>query len=567
MQLISTTITNFRSITSAYKVPLSQFTVLVGPNNEGKSNVLVAIVLALRLLEKGAFMYRQKQLRYEYSDPTDAYVWKRDFPVSVQQTDTDGKSLVVLEFRLTASELADFKKSTKVNLNTDLKLKVHFGREDAKVELLLQGRAKQQLAQENVNEIAKFVARSVALQYIPAIRTSEMAERVIERMLEQRLSVLEQNSEYQKSIAEIEKLQAPILHTLGLELTKTVKGFIPEVAQIEVGTSKSVARAIRNAAHVSINDGARTTLQMKGDGIKSLLAIALMKYSSEQGLGKRSLILAIEEPESHLHPQAIHRLREVLLGISAQSQVILTTHSAPLVDRQFAGRNVIVKSGSATQARSLADVRDALGVHQSDNLTSARLVLLLEGEEDQRVLAAWLSERSIKLKHQITNGGLAFDQMGGCANIGYKARLHKANICSVHAFLDHDEEARKAIEKAEKNDSLRPAEYTVASIPGFRNSELEDLVLPSIYINELSALFGFHVTPAALAKDERKYAWSERVRNMFLSHSKIWSAKVEAAAKKLVSERAANAGLAGLDPKKVAPFNSLVEHLESALFS
>ena len=53
MKLVSTTIADFRSITSAYKVALHDFTVLVGPNNEGKSNVLAAISLALSLLESG----------------------------------------------------------------------------------------------------------------------------------------------------------------------------------------------------------------------------------------------------------------------------------------------------------------------------------------------------------------------------------------------------------------------------------------------------------------------------------------------------------------------------------
>ena len=47
MQLVSFSVTNYRSITAAYKLSVRQSTVLIGPNNEGKSNVLRALVTAL----------------------------------------------------------------------------------------------------------------------------------------------------------------------------------------------------------------------------------------------------------------------------------------------------------------------------------------------------------------------------------------------------------------------------------------------------------------------------------------------------------------------------------------
>ena len=40
MRLVSFSVTNYRSITKAYKLPIRQATILIGPNNEGKSNIL-----------------------------------------------------------------------------------------------------------------------------------------------------------------------------------------------------------------------------------------------------------------------------------------------------------------------------------------------------------------------------------------------------------------------------------------------------------------------------------------------------------------------------------------------
>ena len=565
MKLVSVTIKNFRSITSAYKIPLSDFSVLVGPNNQGKSNVLAAVVLALGLLEGGSYSYRRQSLRYRYSDSMDGYSWGRDYPVGLQESQPNGKSEITLEFRMSSDENSAFKKETKVNLSTDLKLRIHFGDEDAKVELLLQGKAKQKLTDASTNAMAKFVAEKVFLQYIPAVRTAEMAEDVINRILATRLAALEKNIEYKTHITAIEKLQQPVLDSLSHELATTVQSFIPDVSKIHLKTTGAIARAISRSAQIIVDDGAKTSLRMKGDGIKSLIAISLMKHASQSALGGKSLILAIEEPESHLHPKAVHRLREVLQEVSKESQVILTTHAVPLVDREKPTGNIIVKDGFAAPAGSLADVRSALGVHQSDNLSSARLVLVVEGFEDEQVLRAWLPALSTKIGAAIVAGELAFDLMNGASNLEYKVRLHKANICAVHALLDHDDAGRAAIVKATSGGALGISEYHLTLLPGYQNSELEDCVKPAIYVAQLSAKLGITISENDLAKNEKKYAWSERVRIIVQANAKLWSKSLESDLKKLVADAACDAGVTGIEVKKKQPIDALVAALDARI--
>jgi len=55
MKLVDFSVTNFRSITKAYKISLKNLTVLVGKNNEGKSNLLTALNIAMR-----AMMYHEQ---------------------------------------------------------------------------------------------------------------------------------------------------------------------------------------------------------------------------------------------------------------------------------------------------------------------------------------------------------------------------------------------------------------------------------------------------------------------------------------------------------------------------
>jgi len=466
---------------------------------------------------------------------------------------------------MSGSESNAFKKETKVNLSTDLKLRIHFGDEDAKVELLLQGKAKQKLTDASTNAMAKFVAEKVFLQYIPAVRTAEMAEDVINRILATRLAALEKNIEYKTHITAIEKLQQPVLDSLSHELATTVQSFIPDVSKIHLKTTGAVASAISRSAQIIVDDGAKTSLRMKGDGIKSLIAISLMKHASQSALGGKSLILAIEEPESHLHPKAVHRLREVLQEVSKESQVILTTHAVPLVDREKPTGNIIVNAGFAAPAGSLADVRSALGVHQADNLSSARLVLVVEGFEDERVLRAWLPALSTKIGAAIAAGELAFDLMNGASNLEYKVRLHKANICAVHALLDHDDAGRAAIVKATNGGALGISEYQLTLLPGYQNSELEDCIKPAIYVAGLSAKLGITISENDLAKNEKKYAWSERVKIIVQANAKLWSKSLESELKKFVADAACDAGVTGIEAKKKQPIDALVAALDARI--
>ena len=50
MKIVKFSVTNFRSITNANKIPISQITILMGKNNEGKSNLLKALNIAMNTL-------------------------------------------------------------------------------------------------------------------------------------------------------------------------------------------------------------------------------------------------------------------------------------------------------------------------------------------------------------------------------------------------------------------------------------------------------------------------------------------------------------------------------------
>ena len=51
MKLSDFSVVNYRSITTARKIKTNNMTVLVGKNNEGKSNILRALTLAMDIMK------------------------------------------------------------------------------------------------------------------------------------------------------------------------------------------------------------------------------------------------------------------------------------------------------------------------------------------------------------------------------------------------------------------------------------------------------------------------------------------------------------------------------------
>src|SRR5438067_1924288 len=120
MKLVSFSVNNYRSITKAYRLPVRQSTVLLGPNNEGKSNILKALVTALEVLrDLKIYKIRHGRIQANKRDLGD-YGWERVFPVSLQSKHPNRESVFNLEFELTAGEIDEFFDEVKSSLNGSL---------------------------------------------------------------------------------------------------------------------------------------------------------------------------------------------------------------------------------------------------------------------------------------------------------------------------------------------------------------------------------------------------------------------------------------------------------------
>jgi len=553
MKIISFSISNYRSIYKANHLPVSDKTILIGPNNEGKSNMLYGFILTLNTLCHGLTRVRRTYLgRRRFSD--EHYIWERDYPLQLQESNSNGASEFKIEFELSDDEKKEFQKITNVNLNSNLIIHLKFLLDKFVFSAIIKGQTKQKL-DGMYEQISEFIGNNLSFQYIPAVRTSAYTDEIVERMVANELSVLDDNPEYNTLLNKIKKFQEPILKDLSKNLKESVSEFVPDVTDIKIDTEGTLRRAIRYSSNVIINDGIATNLDQKGDGIKSLVAISLAKHMTRYRSKGKSLIMALEEPESHLHPGAIHRLSNVLNEISLRQQVFITTHSPLLIDRIDINKNIIVNKNNAKPAKNIEEIRNIIGVNVSDNLINSSWVLLVEGESDKIILRKWFSEYSKEIIESIRKAYLVIDTLNGGTNLSYKISQYRSMLCNLIIFLDNDECGLQSFEKAKSNALCDYKDVIFSTVLNKKFSEIEDLIKPEIYFDVIQNKYGFSINISKFNK--MKKTWSEKMSQIFRKNGKPWNDSIEKELKILVAHTVKNAD----DPSLIEAYEQPIKNL------
>lgn len=536
---------------------------LIGPNNEGKSNILQGLISGMKILSNVQRLpVRPRQLTGSTRLLVrDLYDWESDFPKNLQSKNPNGMSIFEYQFELTPSEIVEFRAEVKSSLNGLLPIRLSIGEDAWAFEVTKKGPGGAALSKKWLS-IARFISTRINPREIPTIRTAASSTALIDEMVARELKRLEASAEYQNALGKISELQQPVLDGLGNNLRDLVKEFLPEVKSIRIALPDR-AQALRQNSRLYVDDGTETELKSKGDGVQSLTALALTRQAARDAANGRELVLAIEEPEAHLHPRAIHQLKRVLSEISLTQQVVVTTHSPLFVNKQSIGSNVIVDKKKAKKATSVKQIRDCLGVKMSDNLSAAAVVLICEGTADKRGLDSLLRDLSSELRVALDDGVLVIDTMYGGSNLSYKASTFTDQLCKVHAIVDNDQSGRAGVNAAKLEGLLKSSDITFTTSPGMRDSEFEDLIDQTLYSSAINRSYNVDISKGKFSA--RKKKWTDRMRDAFLADGQIWDDSVCNEVKTLVASRVEANPLSALKCEYRGPIDALVLALNSKL--
>jgi ABC-type cobalamin/Fe3+-siderophores transport system ATPase subunit len=165
-------------------------------------------------------------------------------------------------------------------------------------------------------------------------------------------------------------------------------------------------------------------LNKRGSGVRRLVLVSFFKAEAERKLkisSKRSVIYAIEEPETSQHPNNQRILIEALRNLSdeADCQVILTTHSPglaadlPAEDIRFISRSALQVLSVQAGAPIFGVVADVLGVTPDSRV---KVLFCVEGPTDViafRSLSKALHATDNTIPDLASDDRIAFVVLGG----------------------------------------------------------------------------------------------------------------------------------------------------------
>lgn len=167
-----------------------------------------------------------------------------------------------------------------------------------------------------------------------------------------------------------------------------------------------------------------------GSGVSSLISLSFLMEFAKQA--KECILILIDEPEIHLHPELSKKLKKILQDSEFQS--IVSTHSHLFLDKEKHKNNICFDMDNEGTLHvkycnqiELADVQFKLLGNSLDDLYIPQRILLVEGKYDKLVLSKCLTEMEI--------GDIALQILDceGYSDIPNKADRYKEAISMIKA--------------------------------------------------------------------------------------------------------------------------------------
>ena len=375
-------------------------TVLIGENNTGKSSILEAI---RKCLGSSALPSRDEFLEYDYhmagkddrpadGDPIEIVLY---FVLQPGETDamgrmggvlqTDGaKTSVILRVRSTYDATTpdavtwEFLNLDGERLKTDHQYHRNILR---KLILVFYLSALRDVAKE-FKPTAKFWRPFVRSLKVDAARRSELENAL---------------NELNKQVVDAHASFGAISERLG-KITEMIPLHNRDPVSIQAIPNKIFDIMSRAQVMLTSATGADIPLGRHGEGTQSLAVVCLFGAFLSSKLAETytehaSPILAIEEPEAHLHPSAARAATDILRDMGGQK--IITTHSGDVVSgvpieslRRLHRKGGVIAVNQIRKDMFDDEERRKIRYHvltTRGNLFFARCWLLVEGESDRMI--------------------------------------------------------------------------------------------------------------------------------------------------------------------------------------
>ena len=502
MKLQKLTISNYRNLYNKTTLTFENYTVLVGPNNQGKTNCLRAIRVMRDALLVACNADDLPRLHLSFES---------DYPKSMQSRNSIPPIIFEPCFLLSEEEKNIFLKRLRFSNNGHLDLRIEIScdfHQNSKFRnksvfkissIKIKGKFGKgaKTYNENISDVCRFIIDYFDFVYIPTIRSEDESLDILRRLVSIKIKDLNSDNDYLEQINKIREKEESTINTIKENLIQSLKEYIPTINDVKLvydGMEPTFTHRWYGLDFV-VDDGVETSIKSKGSGIISLITLALI-----QGQSNDSSMIAIEEPESHLHADAIHTTVNKLIEVSHHRQVVVSTHNPAFINESNLSSIFLVEKGSVKMADNREEVRNALGLLAKDSLLLSPNIIVVEGTSDVRFIQRIIHEYSPGLDKMIENGSLSVMAAYSSSKILDRINLYKTMQIHYFAVFDGDQAGKKEFE--ELNDTNRS--FLIQRSGLSNGAELEDIIPAPVIVKVLTE-FGMNISKNDVKKRKRKF--------------------------------------------------------------
>lgn len=408
MYISELSVINFRSIEKETFL-FNPYSILIGKNNAGKSNIIDALRLLLEGTKKD-FTARD----FHNSDEDiifEAKIENAEHFLDLSSEPHKGK----IKEDIDEEGCLKVRRVIKSGLDVD-KLRVFdLKKGDYGLKTGIENSLKQLLPEVIFIEAVK--NPSIEAQGKPTVTLGKIIRQILDRVQKETsekiekafkdanvlLNVVEKkingkSEEIDNRTEDIKNIESKIKRNL-----QTVFGDVDVRLKIDF---PEVPELLANSRIELFDSGVWTPPELKGQGVQRALYVALLRSLADQlresdikeASVKRPFMLLVEEPEIFLHPSVLETMRSAVENISKTNQVVISTHSPNIVSRKTFSNVILIrklpkqdKKGKTIKLNKNAvkldekhekRICELLGYNRSSKFLFSDKVIVVEGPSD-----------------------------------------------------------------------------------------------------------------------------------------------------------------------------------------
>jgi len=222
---------------------------------------------------------------------------------------------------------------------------------------------------------------------------------------------------------------------------------------------------------------------LRSSGFQTYFVLSMMINARKYNNPDNTFIFLFDEPGTYLHPYAQIDLQRSFEAVAEKTQIIYATHSIFLINKNHPKRNrVVSKTKDGTKIdqkpfqKNWKSVRESLGILLSNNFLIAEKTLLVEGPSDIIYILDAIKRLKKANKVDIDLNDICIVDAGNSENYVAMAKLMLSEGREIVALVDGDDSGNKIIENLRKvcEKEYKDKRIKIHQLPN--NKSIEDVL-------------------------------------------------------------------------------------------